>query len=67
MNQRYCTFCGSKEHSTDLCPKTWGGSANSLNLHCSYCGSKLHDTRHCPKTWEGQMNRAKDEGKGYLD
>lgn len=63
----YCTYCGSHEHPTELCPKTWGGSAKRNNLYCTYCGSHSHDTKYCPKTWGGQMNRAKDKNGLYLD
>ena len=24
----YCSYCGSHDHPYELCPKTWGGSAN---------------------------------------
>lgn len=62
-----CSYCGSREHPTELCPKTWGGSIRRANLHCTYCGSYLHDTRYCPKTWKGQINRARDKSGLYLD
>jgi len=63
----YCTYCGSNNHPTELCPKTWGGSAKRSNLYCTYCGSHTHDIKYCPKIWGGQMNRVKDKNGLYLD
>ena len=64
----YCTYCGNHDHPYELCPKTWGGSANrKWGLYCTYCGSNQHSTEYCPKTWEGQINRAKNDNGLYLD
>ena len=53
-----CTYCGSLQHSTKNCPKTWGGSANRMHMHCSYCGSKKHNIKGCPKTYAGNAAHA---------
>ena len=53
-----CSYCGSKLHTVENCPKTWGGSARRRQLHCGYCGTwGDHDTRACPKTWSGPAAR----------
>lgn len=49
MNKLYCTYCGSRNHNENYCPKTWGGQGNRNNLKCSYCGSNKHDYDSCPK------------------
>lgn len=54
----WCSYCGSKAHEYENCPKTWNGSANRAAMWCSYCGSKKHNVRACPKTWEGNAARA---------
>lgn len=54
----WCSYCGSKAHNINLCPKTYNGSANRANLRCSYCGGRDHDVKACPKTWEGNADRA---------
>jgi predicted amidophosphoribosyltransferase len=59
----YCTYCGSKLHNVNLCPKTWSGSAKRANLRCSYCGSHEHDVKACPKTWGGNAARTWNEDK----
>jgi transcriptional regulator NrdR family protein len=52
----YCSFCGSKNHIIDNCPKTWGGQANRNKMRCSYCGSRQHNIIACPKTFQGNGN-----------
>ncbi len=54
----YCTFCGSKKHNVQLCPKTCGGSTSRATMFCTFCHSKTHNTRACPKTWAGNAARA---------
>ena len=54
----YCSFCGSKGHNVQLCPKTWGGSAARSQMRCTFCGSRTHNTRACPKTFDGNAARA---------
>jgi len=44
-----CTYCGSRLHPYEYCPKTWGGSAARLHLSCSYCGGRNHNYEACPK------------------
>ena len=46
----YCTYCGSRQHETKYCPKTWEGQGNLAKRYCGYCGSKLHNLEECPKT-----------------
>lgn len=46
----WCSYCGSKEHVIDNCPKTWGGQANRNSMRCGYCGSTNHNRPACPKT-----------------
>lgn len=45
----YCTYCGSRAHPYEYCPKTWGGSSARLHLRCAYCGSNRHNYEACPK------------------
>lgn len=45
-----CTYCGSHQHNTDHCPKTWQGQGNLIARRCAYCGSWLHWIKDCPKT-----------------
>ena len=47
-----CTYCGSNDHPTSCCPKTFAGSRG-----CGYCGSHEHDIEHCPKTFNGSARR----------
>ena len=47
----HCSYCGSKYHEIEYCPKTWGGQANRNALKCSYCGSNNHNRAACPKAW----------------
>lgn len=49
----HCSYCGSRGHDVDCCPKTWGGSANRLHLRCDYCGGKDHNYEGCTKHWGG--------------
>lgn len=49
----HCSYCGSDQHPTSHCPKTWGGSSARLHLRCSYCGGRDHNYEACPKTWGG--------------
>lgn len=64
----YCSYCGGHDHSYELCPNTWEGSAKrKWGLYCTYCGSNEHDTKYCPKTWNGQINRAQNENGLYID
>jgi hypothetical protein len=51
-----CTFCGSKKHSDNNCPKTPDGQANRAKLKCSYCGSTTHKKVACAKTTAGNTN-----------
>lgn len=53
-----CSYCGSGQHTINLCPKTASGQSNRRNLHCSYCGSNRHDIVACPKTFSGNAARA---------
>ncbi len=46
----WCGYCGSKDHTIDNCPKTWGGQANRNAMRCGYCGSTNHNRPACPKT-----------------
>ena len=54
----YCSYCGSRTHTAELCPKTAAGQANRNNLRCGYCGSNEHDIQACPKTFSGNAARA---------
>jgi len=53
----YCTFCGSRNHTTTNCPKTWEGQGNRMNIRCAYCGSHKHNINACPKTHDGSAKR----------
>jgi DNA-directed RNA polymerase subunit RPC12/RpoP len=53
-----CTYCGSQQHSTINCPKTWEGQSNRLAMQCSYCGKTDHNINACLKTWGGNAARA---------
>ena len=44
-----CTYCGSHQHDTKYCPKTWEGQGNLNARRCDYCGSKAHEYQDCPK------------------
>ena len=44
-----CSYCGSRSHPTDFCPKTASGQSNRLHLRCSYCGGKDHNYEGCTK------------------
>lgn len=44
-----CTYCGSQNHPTSHCPKTWDGQGARNTLKCSYCGSDKHNYEACPK------------------
>ncbi len=52
-----CSYCGSRAHTIENCPKTWSGSSNRLHMRCSYCGSHEHNVKACPKTWNGNAAR----------
>lgn len=67
MSSKYCTYCGSREHNTDLCPKTWGGQIARAHLYCSYCGSNQHTVKYCPKTWSGPSNRRANPNGNFID
>lgn len=49
----YCSYCGSRNHNKDYCPKTWDGSTNRLHLRCTYCGGRHHNYEGCMKHWGG--------------
>jgi hypothetical protein len=53
-----CSYCGSRQHTERLCPKTHGGSARRLHLRCTYCGARDHDIAACPRTYAGSAARA---------
>ena len=53
-----CVYCGSKQHTVALCPKTHAGSAARARLRCTYCGGTDHDVAACPKTHAGSAARA---------
>lgn len=42
-----CTYCGSRLHTVENCPKTWGGSVNRQRMRCTYCGSRKHNYPAC--------------------
>lgn len=48
-----CSYCSSRKHTYEYCPKTWGGSASRLHLRCSYCGGTDHNYEGCVKHWGG--------------
>lgn len=48
-----CTYCGSRRHPVEYCPKTWGGYGNRQRLRCSYCGGTNHNRDACTKAWPG--------------
>ena len=54
----WCSFCGSKAHVIDNCPKTARGSIRRMHMRCNYCGSKDHEVQACPKTVSGNAARA---------
>jgi len=43
----YCSYCGSKKHNYNTCPKTW----NSHYKYCGYCGKADHSEENCPGKW----------------
>lgn len=51
----HCSYCGSRQHSTDYCPKTSNGQRNRNALKCSYCGSRKHNRDACPRAWPGNL------------
>ena len=53
----HCTYCGSDQHTTENCPKTWGGSVNKDNIRCAFCGSTEHNIETCPNTFSGRAKR----------
>lgn len=55
----WCSYCGSKQHEYEYCPKTWGGSSARKHLQCTYCGGKDHNYEACTKHWgSGKMKGA---------
>ena len=64
---KYCSYCGSKEHNTKFCPKTWDGWGNRQALYCSYCGSNKHTIKYCPHTWDGYGNRRANPNGDFTD
>lgn len=54
----YCTYCGSRQHTINNCPKTASGQSNRLHMRCSYCGQHNHTIEACPKTFNGSAARA---------
>ena len=49
ISRLWCSYCGSKSHDTDHCPKTWNGQGNLAKRRCEYCGSREHYIKDCPK------------------
>lgn len=64
---KWCTFCGSKQHDTKYCPYTWDGQINRARLYCTYCGSNKHTSTYCPKVWGGNENRRNNPKGDYID
>lgn len=58
-----CTYCGSRFHTVNLCPKTWGGSSERLHLRCTYCGDNGHSSEVCPKTYGGASESKTEDGQ----
>lgn len=49
MDRKWCSYCGSRQHDVEYCPKTWEGQGNLAERRCDYCGSKSHEHAECPK------------------
>lgn len=62
MTAHYCSYCGSRQHNINLCPKTAAGASARTHLRCHYCGASGHRQEACPKTWGGNAARTWDAG-----
>lgn len=50
MVYRYCSICGSCEHTKRTCPRRQTGRNK-----CSVCGEPGHNKRTCPKSQSGRV------------
>lgn len=60
LNEKYCTICNSKQHSTAECRNNqknkFESKTNQNNKFCTFCQRKYHDISECRTLQMSRMN-----------
>ena len=58
-----CSYCGSKEHNVEACPKTWGGNAARAWHPESVADHFVEDRKYFDEKWDtSKWNTLKGNG-----